>query len=229
MSTSTPNDYILGLCKKYNLELTVNEHPGKAGDDWNHAYDTAGSEIVTLAHQDDIYDPRFAELTIYYLNRRRQSDAIMTFTDYYEIRNGRRVSANRILNIKRVMNKAFRAPGGAKSRFVRHRILSVGDSICCPSASFVKKNAGESIFDTHYINSCDYKTWVDLSNKRGAFVYIPDILMGHRIYEESATTHNLEEGIRKREDAEIMALFWPKPIARIINHEYAKSEKSNEL
>ena len=183
---------------------------------------------MTLAHQDDIYEPRFVESTLYHLNKRNKDDVIMLFTDYYELRNNARTTSNRILRVKRIMNAPFCLPGGAGSRFVRRRVLSFGEPICCPSATFVKKHAGISIFDTTYINSCDYKTFVDLANKRGAFVYIPEILMGHRIYEESATTRNIANGIRKREDEEIMALFWPRPIARLINRFYSSSEKSNK-
>jgi hypothetical protein len=41
-------------------------------------------------------------------------------------------------------------------------------------------------------------------------VYIPEILMGHRISEDSATTRNLANNIRQKEDLEIFEEFWPK-------------------
>ena len=88
---------------------------------------------------------------------------------------------------------------------------------------------GPSIFDTHYVNSCDYMTYVELASRAGRFVFIPKLLMGHRIYEGSATTKNLSENIRKREDGEILATLWPKPIAAMVNNVYATSESSNEL
>ena len=88
---------------------------------------------------------------------------------------------------------------------------------------------GESIFDTTYKNSCDYKTWVDLAEKTGGFVYIPKRLLLHRIYAESATTLNLSENIRKKEDLEILSILWPKQIATVINNVYALSEKSNKI
>lgn len=229
LSTSTPSDYLASLCEKHGIRMVVNPHPHLAGDDWNYAYDAAQTALVTLAHQDDIYEPGFTERTLAYLNKRKHQDAIIAFTDYYELRNGQHVHSNKLLRIKRMMNGPLRWPGAATSRFIRRRALSVGDSICCPAVTFVKANAGDSIFDTTYINSCDYKTWVDLADKKGAFVYIPEHLMGHRIYEESATSRNLGENIRKKEDAQIIGMFWPAWIARIINNQYAKSEKSNEL
>ncbi|XCY70586.1 hypothetical protein ABG808_01130 [Streptococcus iniae] len=88
--------------------------------------------------------------------------------------------------------------------------------------------AGQSIFDTTFINSCDYKTWVDLSKKNGSFVYINKALLGHRIYAESATSKNLGDNIRQKEDLEILSLFG-KVGANLINKVYAQSEKSNKI
>lgn len=115
------------------------------------------------------------------------------------------------------------------SKFIRRRILSIGCPICCPAATYNKVRAGKSIFDTNYINSCDYKTWCDLAELNGEFIYIDKPLLGHRIYAESATSKNLGENIRKKEDLEIMSLYWPKFIANGINSVYALSEKSNKL
>ena len=86
-----------------------------------------------------------------------------------------------------------------------------------------------NIFDNTFKNSCDYMTWVNLSDKKGSFIYIPKKLLAHRIYAESATSLNLSENIRKKEDFQIMCKFWPKPIAKLINSLYAQSEKSNKI
>lgn len=229
ISTSTPNAHIKNICEKYGLELFVNPHPNMAGDDWNYGYTRAKTELVTIAHQDDLYESQFLETTLKYINKRRQDDVIIAFTDYYELRNNKKVVTNTLLRIKRIMNFLLRFPLFYGSRFIRRRSLSVGCAICCPAVTFVKKNAGKRVFDTEYKNSCDYKTWVNLSAKSGSFIYIPRPLMAHRIYAESATTLNLSENIRKKEDLEIMCGFWPWPIAKLINMLYAKSEKSNEL
>lgn len=227
LSTSTPNNYLVDLCDKYNIKMVINEKPHLAGDDWNYGYSKANTPLVTLAHQDDIYEQNFLEETLKYINKRKKDDVIIAYTDYYELKLGKRVDTNKLLKIKRVMNWPLRIPCFRGNKFVRRRTLSVGCAICCPAVTYIKKNAGEKVFDTTYKNSCDYMTWVNLSNKSGAFMYIPKHLVGHRIYAESATSKNLGENIRKKEDLEIMCNFWPKPIARLINKFYAKSEKSN--
>lgn len=229
LSTSTPNDYLREVCEKYRVPMVVNPHPHLAGDDWNYGYDSAETSLVTMAHQDDYYDPRFVERMLAALNAYDPGELLIGFTDYYELRDGERVYENMLLRIKRILN----APLGHRwcngSKFVKKRILSLGDPICCPAVTLVKQNLGSSPFDTTYKNSCDYKTWVDFAHMDGRFVYIPEALVGHRIYAESATSLNLGEDIRKGEDLEILSSLWPRPIAKFVNKVYALSEKSNAL
>lgn len=227
LSTSTPNEHIKTICKKHNIDWYVNPKPHLAGDDWNYGYEKAETELVTVAHQDDIYEPNFLEETLKAINSIKEDNVTIAFTDYYELKLGKKVYTNTLLKIKRIMNFPLKSKFLAKRRFIRRMTLSVGCAICCPAVTYVKKNAGHNVFDTKYKNSCDYKTWVNLANKKGTFVYIPKKLLAHRIYAESATTLNLSENIRQKEDFEIMCEFWPKPIARFINKIYAKSEDSN--
>ena len=227
LTTSTPNDYILNLCKKYDIKYFINKCPKNAGTDWNYGFDNTPTPLVTLAHQDDIYEPDFLKETIKYFNQ--HEDVIIAFTNYYEIRNHKTVFKNRLLKIKRLMNMPFKFSVLQKSKFLRRRNLSIGCSICCPAVTYNKKITGKSIFDTKYINSCDYKTWCDLAELNGRFIYIDKPLIGHRIYAESATSKNLGENIRKKEDFEIMSMYWPKFIAKVINNIYSISEKSNDL
>lgn len=229
LSTSTPSNYLAGVCERFGIAMTVNPSPHLAGDDWNHGYDAATTRLVTLAHQDDYYAPTFLEETLHALNRFPEQDCLMAFTDYFELRNGEQISQNAILRIKRIMNAPFLLRVLNSSPFVKCRILAFGDSICCPAVTFVKETVGPHPFDTRFVNSCDYKTWVDLASKRGRFVYIPRRLLGHRIYAESATTRNLADNIRKGEDLQIMTGLWPRPLAAIINGLYAQSERSNKL
>jgi hypothetical protein len=53
--------------------------------------------------------------------------------------------------------------------------------------------------------------------------------MGHRISLESTTTDIINNGIRTKEDFEILCKFWPMKIASIINKFYKNAEKSNSI
>ena len=226
IETSTPNSYIYDLANKYQLKVIVNPDGGIAKD-WNYAYDSVDKKLVTIAHQDDIYEPAYLEKVLEYVNK--TVDPIIIFTDYYEIRNDKKVSNNLNLKIKRIMNHPYLKKKNQLDKKVRQRILSFGDSISCPTVTLVKERCGKSPYNTKFSCSVDYKTWSELSHKDGSFVYIPNILMGHRIYEESTTTKSLENNVRQTEDASIMAEYWPKPIARLLYKIYSNSERSNKL
>ena len=227
LSTSTPNVHISGVCEKYNIPIVVNPNPHLAGDDWNYGYNQANTELVTIVHQDDLYAKEFLEQSLNALNNAK--NPLFCFTDYCELKQGKKVENNLLLNIKRLMNTPLRFNSINGKKWIRKRLLGLGCAICCPAVTYVKERLGDSIFDTTYKNSCDYKTWVDLAERDGSFVYVPKKLLLHRIYAESATTLNLSENIRKAEDQEILSTLWPKPIASMINNVYALSEKSNKI
>lgn len=226
INTSTPNDYIYSLANKYNIEVIINDNPGMAND-WNNGYNHANTKLVTIAHQDDIYESTYLEEVLKYANM--SNNPIIIFTDYYEIRNGKHVSNILNLNIKRIMNNPYKNIKNWSNIKLRQRILSFGDSISCPTVTLNKDRCGKSPFNTEFKCSADYKTWSTLSKLDGEFIYIPKILMGHRIYRESTTTMSLENNIRQKEDASIMAEYWPKAIAKIIYKIYSISEKSNSI
>lgn len=225
--TSTPNRHIEELVQKYQLPYYINT--GKAGiaEDWNFGLSKAGGKVVTIAHQDDIYEPDFAWKILKNINRHEKP--LIAFTDYGELRNDERVTANRLLKVKRVMLFPMRSRKLQRIRFVRRRILSFGSPICCPSVTFVKGNLPEVIFTPGYRSDVDWQAWEKLSRLKGAFVYCKDILMFHRIHEESATTAIIADNDRTKEDFEMFCRFWPKWIARIIEHFYQKGEDSNGL
>ena len=228
MMTSTPNDHIAGICDRHGLELAVNTGPSSIARDWNFGYDKASTSLVTIVHQDDIYEPRFLECVLDAFNG-FDGDAGIAHTDYFELRDGTRVYSNRLLKIKRVMNATFHRQMATGSAQAKLRGLSFGDCICCPSVTFDKTVVGPSVFDVEYANSCDYRTWVNLARRDIPFLYVREFLMGHRIYAESTTTENIESNVRSQEDREVLASLWPQPIAHILSSAYETSQKSNEL
>lgn len=229
VSTSTPNPWIRSLCDKYGLPMVVNQGESSISKDWNYGYNAAETPLVTIAHQDDIYEPDFLKETLKELNRRKNSEVQIAFTDYFEVKNGAKVYKNKLLTVKRILLLPMRWKKLGEIRFFKRRILSLGNPICCPAVTLNKALLGDTVFDEQYRNSCDYQTWARLAGEKGGFLYVPGKLMGHRIHAESTTTKNVAEGIRKAEDFEIMCQFWPRPIAAAINKLYAKSEESNNV
>ena len=185
----------------------------------------AGAPLVTIAHQDDIYKPDYAEQVLKEADR--ASDPVIIFTDYSEKRGEEEVTTNKLLRIKRFLLLPLRPRIFRKSRFIRRRVLSMGSPICCPAVTYVMGKMPERLFDESYKVSLDWACWEKLSKLKGSFVYVPKRLMMHRIHEESETTRQIGNSGRSREDLEMFRKFWPAPIAGMIAHFYRDSESSN--
>ena len=223
MSTSTPNEYIQSLSEKYQIPLFINPVSEGSGSDWNFAYRSVNAQYVTLAHQDDIYEPAFLEKTTQALERAK--DPIIAYTEYYELRGEDRVTQSNFLKIKQRMNRVISmAP---RSRVLRRTVLGFGFPICCPAITYNKEKIQDICFRTDYQNSHDWEAACRLAKLAGEFVYIPEQLMGHRVYAESQTTKSIANGVREREDIEILNSIWPAPAAKFIMHFYRKGIDNN--
>lgn len=225
IATSTPNEHINGIAEKYGLPVFVNTGVAGIAGDWNFAYSLAKTEYVTLAHQDDTYEPTYAEKILQ--KAEKCKNPIIAFSEYFEIRNGEKVYKNKLLRVKKIMNFPFRL--FKKSRFMRRRVLSFGCPICCPAVTYNIKNCRDLKFNTDFQNSCDWDAWERISKYKGSFVYLKQPLMGHRIHEESTTTEMIENSRRSQEELILFKRFWPGFIAKPLAKLFASSTKSNSV
>ncbi len=226
IATSTPNSYIKRMAKKYNLEIIVNKEQKGIGYDFDFASNCVDSTLVTIAHQDDIYDYDYAKKVIEAYQKNK--NALIIFTDYYEIKEDKKIKTNRNLRIKRILLFPLRFRFLSKLKFFKRFILRFGNAISCPAVTFVRENVPKQKFQCHLKCDVDWFAWEKLSHLKGSFIYIKDKLMGHRIHDESTTTEIIKENIRTKEDFEIFQKFWPKWIAKKLNNIYKNSEKNNE-
>ena len=222
--TSTPNGHISALAAQYGLEVTVNRGEAGIGGDWNFGLDNGETELITLAHQDDVYEERYTEEMLRRMNRAREP--ILYFSDYGEIRDGQKVRNNRLLRVKRLMLIPTRLFPGA--RWARRLSLRFGNPIPCPAVTYRKSVMAGERFGTRFQSNLDWEMTDRLSRRKGSFVSSPKIRMYHRIHEGSTTSEVLGENRRSREDYEMMRKFWPEGIARALSRAYASSEKSNQ-
>lgn len=227
LATATPNAKINKMAQKYNLPLFTNEQPPSIAGDWNFAYSKAETPLVTIAHQDDIYLPRYREEVLEQINKSKHP--LLYFTDYAEERSGEQSEESVLLNTKRALLSPLKSRTLQSSRFVRRRILSLGTPICCPSVTMVRPNLPPVLFSTEFKCDLDWMAWANISKLPGDFVYNPSVLMHHRIHADSETSSLIEQNLRTEEDYRMFRMFWPKPIALALNSIYSKSQKSNHL
>lgn len=223
--TSTPNDYIKGLCDEYSLPLYVSHGCSGIARDWNFALKAADCPLVTIAHQDDVYKPEYFESALSYLNRAKRP--LLFFSGYSELRGQDECDNNTLLNIKRLMLRPLERQKNSSSVFVRRRILSLGDPIDCPSITYVLPNLPSPLFKEDYYGSLDWQMLEEVSRLSGDFTYNPAVLMSHRIHAGSETSSLIESHQRSDEDLDMFCKFWPRPIALLISKAYSLSQKSN--
>lgn len=226
METSTPNTYIEDLAHKYEIPLYINPNGGIT-QDWNFGLSKAETKYATIAHQDDVYEPAYSEKILAVFEGSKK--ALIAFSDYGELRDGKKVCGTQLLKIKRLMLSPLRIKAFKGSKFVRRRILSLGDPISCPAVSFDLDRLERPIFRDGFRSCEDWEAWEIISRMDGDFLYVPEALMYHRIHEESATTAIIQDNARVEENYIMYCKFWPKPIAKLINKFYTKSEDSNTL
>lgn len=225
--TSTPNPKIDRLAKEFNVEVFVNEHKSNIASDWNFAIKTAPTNLVTIAHQDDVYCSNYTMHMLKAFNSFPSPQIF--FSNYGEIRNDFFIDNNKLLKIKRLLISPMLKRGYANSAFKKRNILRFGSAICCPSVTYNKENIPLPLFDQGMEGGLDWRAWERLSRLSGSFCYDPSILMYHRIHKESETSRIIASKARTQEDLEILKKFWPTPFAYIINFFYSKSLKSNEI
>ena len=227
IATSTPNKYINKIAKKYKLEIIVNDNPNGIGGDFDFAISCGKTTLVTIAHQDDIYEYEYSfEIVKKY---EKNKNSMIIFPDYYEIKNDSNEYTNINLKIKRILLFPLRFNILNGRKFWKRRSLSLGCSICCPSVTFVKNKVNLPLFNYNFKCDIDWHAWETLSKKDGKFSFINKCLMGHRVHEESTTTEIINDNIRTKEDLEMFKRFWPNFIAKFINKFYVRSEKNNNV
>lgn len=226
--TSTPNELISGLCEKYDLKLYINEGEGGIAQDWNFGISKCkGYPYVTIAHQDDTYEPEYAKKILEAIAKKK--NPIIAFSNYGEIRNGVKVNDSKLTSVKRKLLWPMKDGRFSSSVFIRRRILGMGNAICCPAVTYCMDKLEEPIFNVGLKSNLDWETWEALSREKGDFIYISDILMHHRIHEESTTSALINENKRSGEDYAVFVKFWPKFIAKILTRIYSSGEKYNNL
>lgn len=227
LATPTPTPFVRGVAERHGIEVHVNDGPCSITQDWNFALDRVRTRFATVVHQDDVYEPAYAEKVL--ARMRAAAKPLIAFTDYGELRGDRRVFDNRLLAVKKALLLPLRPRFLSSSRWARRMALRFGDPICCPSVTFCLDNVPRPVFREGFRSCEDWEAWERLSRLDGEFLYVRGALTMHRIHEESETTKIIGDGARAAENLAMFRKFWPGPLARAINRLYNLSERSNAL
>lgn len=226
LCTSTPNASIRNSSERFGISLFESGKPAGIASDWNHALAAAEAPLVTIAHQDDVYDPRYAQRMLRAMAF--MEHPLIYFTDYGELRDGRRVTDSPLLRTKRKMLAPLANGKNADSVRVRRKALSLGNPICCPSVTFAMEAIPKPIFESGFKSDLDWAAWDRISKMNGGFYYDPEILLYHRIHADSETSALIADATRTEEDLQMLKRFWPAPLAHLLNLVYRCGQRSNK-
>ena len=226
VATSTPNAYIEGIAKKYNLEVFVRPKKDRgqgAASDFNYALTVAKTKLATIVNHDEVYDYEYSSEVVKYYESHKDTSII--FTKYYDIKDNKAVYASLNFTIKSLLLVPLNI--SKKNVFIKRLSLRFGNPVGCPATTFVQGHYEQPVFAPDLTVAFDYWAWEKLSRQPYAFGYIKKPLMGHRIHPGSITSGALNDNTRTREDILVFSKFWPKPIAVLLAKVYKLSERSN--
>lgn len=226
LATSTPYEGLAELAREYGASLTVHAPNAGIGRDWNQALAQADTPWVTVAHQDDLYLPEFTRRTLDAATA--HPDAALLFTGYAELLGDSEAvrDATAMLRIKRaLLELAFLGRGAIARPGAKLRALRFGCPIPCPSVTLARGASVPRFREDLRVN-LDWDAWVRRAREPGAFVYIREQLMLHRIHPGSETSAGVRDGVRAAEDQMMFDSLWPRPIARLLARAYRLSYES---
>ncbi len=218
IATSTPNDKIKSIAEKYNIPYFVRDGASDIQDDWNFAYSNAKTELVTIAHQDDIYEPNYSKEIL----KNYSADTLMYNTNYNPYHNGK-VTPDKNSKIKEILKVFTKNKTLSKLKFFKVASLAFGNTINCPSVAYNKKLLGDKIFTSDLKFALDWDTFLKIAKMKGRSLYIPKKLINYRIHDGATTKQFIVDNKRKSEDIIMFNKFWPKWITNIIMKFYVKS------
>lgn len=221
VTTPTPYEGLDALVADHGATLVVNPQGGGIGRDWNFALAQTRTPWVTLAHQDDLYLPGFAETTLALAEA--TPDATLVLTGYAELAGARVRAHTSMLWIKRLLLElGFFGRRSVASAAGKRRLLRFGCPIPCPSVTLRLDRHGVRFREDLKVN-LDWDAWLRLAASPGAFAYSRQRLLLHRIHGDSETSAGVRGGARAREDLMLFESLWPKPVARLLARGYARS------
>ncbi len=221
VTTSTPCEAIAAASREFDAQLIVNPVRKGLAADWNFALEAVAAPLVTLAHQDDVYAPAFAERTAALFARTPRAGA--AFTAYEEIDDTGAPTRSKISLVKHALRRIFIGSHEVIERRRMRRFLSLGNPLPCSSVTFNRLAVRDFRFKDALQSNLDWEAWLDLSAAGVLFVHSPERLVGRRHNPLTETSRLIREGVRRAEDEAMFARLWPRPVATLLALAYRSS------
>ena len=217
IATSTPNDHIVRTAAAYGVQALVNRACEGIGADWNFALDATDARFVTLAHQDDVYYPRFLGASLAAL---AETGAALSFTGYQEIDDAGAPKVSKISRVKHAIEAIVLGRARAVSGLRLRALLSFGNPLPCSSVTYDRAALDGFRFSTDYKSNLDWDAWWRLMTAGVRFAHVEERLVGRRHNALTETAALTRAGVRAAEDAQMFRRAWPRPLADALHLAY---------
>lgn len=222
IASSTPCDGLSSLAAEFGASLALHAPNAGIGRDWNFALAQARTPWATLAHQDDVYLPTFTARTLAAVDAHPGVDLVLT--GYGELLGNDTRTATPMLRIKRLLLElGFLGRAAVSHPGAKLRLLRFGCPIPCPSVTLRTESIPGLGFREDLKVNLDWDMWARMARTRGAFAYVRERLMLHRIHASSETSAAVRQGVRAAEDRMMFEALWPRPVARLLARAYTLS------
>jgi len=228
LATSTPSEFLQATAAEFGLAYLVNVESRGIASDWNFCLGLTECELLTIAHQDDVYHPDYCERML--LRMREHPNATIGFCNSSEHdATGPRTSTLNLFVKRWLTHRVFRDKNAVAEMASKRRLLAFGNPICCPSVVFNRAALRGFCFQDRFKSNLDWYAWYELANRDGDFVYEALPLASKRAHRLSETSVLLDNRTREKEDRIMFALFWPKPVAALLAFFYRLGYLANRV
>ena len=226
IATSTPNDHIYNIAKKYNIDVFINdkkkpENVSNIGFDWQFAYNTAQTELVTIAHQDDIYLKNYTKDLLKY--KKKYPDMTLFTTASITLKNGKIKQFGRVEIVKKILRLPLRVNALNNISFVKRLAITFGNPIIAPSCAYDKRLCPKDLFISELKFALDWECLLKLSKLEGRIVLSERPGICYRIHDEATTKKSIMDNSRQMEESIMFDILLPKPVADIYKKIYQNS------
>ncbi|MGI6053645.1 MAG: glycosyltransferase family A protein [Clostridium sp.] len=232
--TSTPSPYIEAMTRKFDIPLHVRQ--GKSGirEDWLFAYGQASGQLVTIAHQDDVYRKDYAE-TLFRASE-KYPDLLVFASDYLTLKveetggekTVRTEAFNGVWLVKKILRLPLRLRFLSGTELVKKSCLMFGNSICCPSCAYNKANIRGQMFASEFEFALDWDNLYELAGQPGRFICSERPLIAYRVHSGATTKACIEDNRRAQDERAMFEKMWPDWLVRLLMHFYRKAYKEYE-
>ena len=221
IATSTPSPFLEAAARRHGIRIAVREGEPDIAEDWNFGIGIAERMLVTLAHQDDMYEKHYTARLL--AAAERWPDMTLFTTASATVKNGAVQPAHAPEIVKKLLRLPLRFRRFADRTAVKRLVLRLGNPVICPSCAYRKDVCGESPFSGTHKFILDWEFLWDLAGRGGRWICDERPGIFYRIHGDAATASLIHSNVREAEEREMFRRMWPEAAVNLILHFYRRS------